>query len=215
MSASIHTFQMSEKCLLIRFNEINTREAHHKVIKIYQRLKAKPFHGFTEAVPAYDSIAILFDPEKSIDIENEINELISSDQEHPLQPGKLHEIKVKYGGLEGPDLNSVAKENSISPEELIRLHTEREYDVYLVGFTGGFPYLGFTHEKLTTARKEKPDPRVPAGSVALAGNQTGIYPYEGPGAWKIIGRTEMCIFDLDQKEPGIIKPGDKIKFVEI
>jgi inhibitor of KinA len=84
----------------------------------------------------------------------------------------------------------------------------------MVGFSGGFPYLGFTHEKLYTERKQVPERSVPAGSVALAGNQTGIYPFESPGAWKIIGHTEFTVFDPKAKDPAIIKPGDKIRFVK-
>jgi inhibitor of KinA len=220
MHTGIEFSNLGEQALLLRFKDVVPEEAHAKIITLHQLLSAKPFAGFVETIPAYDSIAILYDIRKielncdsfSDQIRAEIETYLSASQEIPTK-GITHVIPVKYGGTQGPDLESVAKENNISPEELIRLHTERTYPVYMLGFSGGFPYLGFTHEKLFTARKAVPMQKVPAGSVALAGNQTGIYPFEGPGAWKIIGHTSYPVFDIHEKDPAIIKQGDLIKFV--
>ena len=205
---------------LVTFKDDNFTIANQKVLGIYHQLNVDPFPGFIESVPAYNSITVIYDLEKitaeektAFEKVSEIIEKIITSVTPDSSGGKLHEIHVKYGGDLGPDLIMVAAENNISAEELIRLHTERDYDVYMVGFTGGFPYLGFTHEKLTTGRKEVPDSKVKPGSVALAGNQTGIYPFESPGAWKIIGHTDYKIFDPEANEPAIIKPGDKVRFV--
>jgi len=189
-------------------------------MQLHRRLSAQPFTGFVESVPAYDSMALLYDITKiqlnavsfKHQIQSEIEKYLSDIKDEAIK-GTTHLIPVKYGGQFGPDLEAVAMENGISTEELIRLHTEKTYPVFMLGFAGGFPYLGFTHEKLFTNRKKIPMQHVPAGSVGLAGNQTGIYPFESPGAWKIIGHTSYCIFDVHKNDPAIIQPGDKVKFV--
>lgn len=215
MDASVSLFPFSERCLLLRFSDLPLEAAHREVIGLYRKLLEQPFEGFEEAVPAYDSLAILYDPTRGSDIEAAVRRLLAETKSAAPPPGRLHEIPVHYGGTDGPDLPAVARENGITEQELVSLHTGRDYEVCLIGFTGGFPYLGFTEERLHTARKDAPDPRVPAGSVALAGNQTGIYPRESPGAWKIIGRTDLGIFDPDAPEPALFQPGDRIRFVEV
>lgn len=214
LEASVSLFPFSERCLLLRFGDLPVEDAHREVIGFYRKLLERPFEGFEEAVPAYDSVAILYDPERVPDIEATVRLLLAEVKAMAPPPGRLHEIPVHYGGADGPDLPAVARENGLSEEELVRLHAGREYTVCLIGFTGGFPYLGFTDARIYTTRKDSPNPRVPAGSVALAGNQTGIYPQEGPGAWKIIGRTDQRIFDPDAPEPALFQPGDRIRFVE-
>lgn len=221
MPGSMNIMPFSEGAIFIRFEHTSIPDANKEVMKLYRHLKEHPFPGYIESVPAYDSITIIYNPreaQKKNDspFDGVINEIINTSSliENSRSAVKTHEIPVYYGGQEGPDLVLVAEENGISPEELIRLHTGTEYDVFMIGFAGGFPYMGFTDEKLFTSRKSKPEKSVPAGSVALAGNQTGIYPFETPGAWKIIGRTSYLVFDPKAENPAIIKPGDKIKFVK-
>ena len=211
---SVSLFPFGERWLLLHFGGQPVETAHRTLISLYRHLHREPFPGFTEAVPAYDSLAIGYDPQQVEDIESQVRALLAENRDTEPEPGPLHEIPVHYGGAEGPDLSRVAKENGLNERELVQLHTGREYEVYLLGFTAGFPYLGFTHPRLATARKERPEPRVPAGSVALAGNQTGIYPREGPGAWQLIGRTERLIFDPDAQQPALFQPGDRVRFVE-
>jgi inhibitor of KinA len=220
MAIKIETSGLGEHALLLRFRGISLEEAHHRLMRLHRHLTLKPFTGFVDSVPAYNSIAIIYDITKLPSLQetfaNQVRSQIEKYLTDPMDTkdeGVTHIIPVKYGGIHGPDLETVAKENDISVEELIRLHTESIYPVYMIGFSGGFPYLGFTHEKLFTKRKTIPMQRVKAGSVALAGNQTGIYPFEGPGAWKIIGHTSYPIFDVHKDDPANIKPGDQIKFV--
>lgn len=220
MAAGIETSNFGEQAMLLRFKDITLDEAHLKIITLHKKLSRKAFTGFVESVPAYDSITILYDITKINASQDSFTNVVRNEIESYLkeaneitEAGVTHTIPVKYGGIHGPDLEMVAKENGISQEELIRLHTERTYPVYMLGFSGGFPYLGFTHEKLFTKRKAAPMQKVPAGSVAIAGNQTGIYPFEGPGAWKIIGHTSYPVFDINKDDPATIKAGDRIKFV--
>jgi KipI family sensor histidine kinase inhibitor len=122
-------------------------------------------------------------------------------------------ISVTYGGADGPDLASVAAFASCSEEDVIRLHTENVYRVYMLGFLPGFAYLGSVDPRIAMPRLGTPRLRVPAGSVGIAGAQTGIYPSEMPGGWRIIGRTSIKLFDPTRDEPSMLKAGDRVKFV--
>jgi KipI family sensor histidine kinase inhibitor len=120
---------------------------------------------------------------------------------------------VRYGGEHGPDLLPVAEFHHVSPAEIVRLHTSRDYTVFMMGFTPGFPYLGKLDEALVTPRLETPRTHVPAGSVGIAGAQTGIYPIDSPGGWRILGRTSLSLFDLSAPQPFLFAPGDMVRFV--
>ena len=125
------------------------------------------------------------------------------------------EIPVHYGGASGLDLESVAATLALSPRDVIRLHSEREYTVYMMGFTPGFPYMGILNERLTLPRMSTPRTHVPAGSVAIAGSQTGIYPLDSPGGWHILGWTPLKLFDPTSENPFLFAPGDVVKFIPI
>lgn len=168
-----------------------------------------------ETVPAYctvlihyDSLAITYSQ-----IKNLIEEKISLLDDSTHRPSRRLEIPVLYGNASGPDLEPAATTLALSPSELIRLHSEREYIVYMMGFTPGFPYLGILNEKLTLPRMSTPRTRVPAGSVAIAGSQTGIYPVDSPGGWHIIGHTPLKLFDPTSETPFLFAPGDTVKFI--
>lgn len=171
----------------------------------------------TETVPAYCTLLVHYDPLESL--YNEIKTLI--EEKLPLLDDSTHgpsrhlEIPVFYGNASGPDLEPAAATLALSPSELIRLHSEREYTVYMMGFTPGFPYMGILNEKLTLPRMSTPRTRVPAGSVAIAGAQTGIYPVDSPGGWHILGWTPFKLFDPLSENPFLFAPGDVVKFVPI
>lgn len=132
--------------------------------------------------------------------------------DHPL---RLIEIPVCYGGVFGPDIVEVAQQSGLTDTEVAALHSEGIYDVHAVGFTPGFPYLGGLPEKLHTPRRATPRLNVPAGSVGIGGQQTGIYPQSSPGGWQLIGRTPRKLFDLRNEPPAILRVGDRVKFVRI
>jgi inhibitor of KinA len=120
-----------------------------------------------------------------------------------------------YGGAAGPDLPVVAQHCGLPEAEVIRLHSEVLYEVYLVGFVPGFAYLGGLPAQLATPRRQTPRPAVPAGSVGIAGQQTGIYPMDIPGGWQLIGRTSVSLFNPEQDPPALLQPGDLISFTPI
>jgi inhibitor of KinA len=122
---------------------------------------------------------------------------------------------VRYGGEYGPDLGLVARNAKITEEEVVAIHTSREYFCYMLGFTPGFAYLGNLDDRIATPRLETPRLRVPAGSVGIAGNQTGFYGVESPGGWRIIGRLETVTFDARKEPPSTVLPGDRVRFLSV
>jgi inhibitor of KinA len=134
--------------------------------------------------------------------------------EEPPAP-RLVEIPVCYGGVYGPDLEAVARHTGLPPQELIRRHAAGSYRVYMLGFAPGFAYLGGMDEQLATPRKAEPRTAIPAGSVGIAGGQTGVYPLETPGGWQLIGRTPLPLFDAQRNPPSLLQMGNRVRFVPI
>jgi inhibitor of KinA len=129
--------------------------------------------------------------------------------------GRLVEIPTRYGGADGEDLPLVAELTGLSPSQVIELHAGTEYDVFMLGFAPGFAYLGVVPEAIVVPRRPSPRPRVPAGSVAIAGRQTAVYPVESPGGWNLVGRTELVLWDPSREPPALLAPGDRVRFVPI
>jgi inhibitor of KinA len=124
-------------------------------------------------------------------------------------------IPVCYAKTFAPDLEDLALQNKISQEEVIRIHTSATYRVYMIGFLPGFAYMGRVDERIVTPRRSQPRTMVPAGSVGIAGEQTGIYPFASPGGWNIIGQTPVALFDVKRKQPVLLQPGDEVTFYSI
>ncbi len=185
-------------------------------------LEREALPGVTEIVPAYCSFLILFEPATldlgrlKAQIEELFQEIEDSGDEEPGASGRSVEIPVCYGGDYGPDLASVAQHNDLSPEEVVRIHSSGTYPVYMLGFAPGFPYLGGLDERIATPRLDTPRSHVPAGSVGIAGSQTGIYPLASPGGWRLIGRTPLTLFDPTAEDPvPYYRPGDSLCFVAV
>jgi inhibitor of KinA len=124
-------------------------------------------------------------------------------------------VPTCYGGDLGPDLPFVAQHNGLLPEDVIGIHTGQTYRVYMLGFAPGFPYLGGMSERIAAPRRPSPRIAVPAGSVAIAGTQTGVYPMESPGGWQIIGRTALRLFHPERDPPALLRMGDQVRFRSI
>jgi KipI family sensor histidine kinase inhibitor len=207
-----------ESGLLVVFgNEINL-EINQRVHQMAKWVKRAKLPGVVEVIPAYASILIGFDPIQ-IDYDT-LQRLIMDYKEEQIdlithQSEKAIEIPTIYGGKYGPDLNFVAEYNCLSPEEVIRLHSEVEYTVFMMGFSPGFPYLGGMNPAIAAPRLSSPRTRVPAGSVGIAGTQTGIYPSDSSGGWRLIGWTPLRLFDPDTEPHFLLKPGDRLRFVPI
>ncbi len=171
--------------------------------------------GVIETVPAFASLLVRYDPLLT-DYDAlcaQLRRLASGLNDEAAAQGRTVEIPVCYGGPYGEDLPFVASHAGLSEEEVIRLHSERPYRIYMLGFLPGFPYLGGLNERLFTPRLQTPRTRIPAGSVGIGGQQTGIYPMESPGGWQLIGRTPLRLFDPDRPLP--YAAGDFIRFVPI
>lgn len=204
--------------LLVEFGDTIDPETNRRVLSLDSTLRANCPEGVKESVPTYRSLLIEYDPEKTTYVK--LCSRVRNLEEKPSAAGiesSPHRIVIPaaYGGEFGPDLEDLARLNNMTTEEVVRLHSEKEYRVYMVGFVAGFPYLGEVDERIATPRLSTPRLRVPAGSVGIAGKQTGIYPCEAPGGWRIIARTPLRLFDYRKSLPGIIKPGDIVKFRQI
>lgn len=132
-------------------------------------------------------------------------------------PGRarLVEIPTRYGGSDGEDLSLVAELTGMTEAEVVDLYGGTEYEVFMLGFAPGFAYLGLVPEAIALPRRATPRPRVPAGSVAIAGRQTAVYPVETPGGWHLIGRTDLVLWDAARQEPALLAPGDRVRFVRV
>jgi KipI family sensor histidine kinase inhibitor len=130
-----------------------------------------------------------------------------------LRKPRQLQIPVRYGGEYGVDLQFVADYHHLRVDDVIRIHSEKTYVVYMMGFTPGFPYMGKLDEAIVTPRLETPRTHVPAGTVAIAGSQTGIYPIDSPGGWRLIGHTSLRLVDPESQTPFLFSPGDEVKFL--
>lgn len=172
--------------------------------------------AITEVVPTYRSATVHYRPE--VFSYEELNQLLA-----PLAQGSAEEaeelpvveIPVCYGGEYGPDLEEVAQHCSLTPEEVIARHTAPTYRIYMLGFTPGFPYLGGMDPSIAAPRRKEPRIHIPAGSVGIAGEQTGVYPIVSPGGWQLIGRTPLRLFDPQREQPILLSAGAGIRFVPI
>jgi KipI family sensor histidine kinase inhibitor len=180
-------------------------------------LEREPIRGIVELIPTYCSLLIQYDPMdlRYGQLRDRLGALVTQLDEVEMPPKQVVEIPVAYGGEYGPDLGEVARAHNISEEEVIKLHSEPEYPIYMLGFVAGFPYLGGMNKAIATPRKKSPRLKIEAGSVGIAGEQTGIYSVESPGGWQIIGRTPLKLYDVNRNEPVLLKAGQYIKFKPI
>ncbi len=209
---------VGDRALLVEFGDTIDLEANQKVHALDHAISKRELYGVEECVPTYRSLLVYFDPSKTSyeqtvfrlkDLEGRLGEFKLS------ALARMIEVPVVYGGEYGPDLEYVAEYHGLSTCEVVRLHSSKEYAVYMIGFIAGFPYLGEVTDEIATPRLKTPRLIVPAGSVGIAEKQTGIYPYESPGGWQIIGRTPLEFFDLNKYPPALAQPGDIVKFVPI
>jgi KipI family sensor histidine kinase inhibitor len=204
----------SDQSLLVSFGEVIDLDTHHRVLKLLRLLEAEPIPSVRNLHPAYTSILIVFDPvaQDHAAIEGALQPYISRLDSVALPEPRTVEIPVRYGGDDGPDLEELAALRGITPQRVIELHSSAHYVVYFVGFVPGFAYLGGLPAELATPRLESPRKRVPKGSVAIGGTHTGIYPFETPGGWRLIGRTPLEIFDPSSAELSRVRIGDLVRF---
>lgn len=214
-SPGMRVVDSSDRSLLVALGEEISLAAQREVLRLTPLLRSA--RGVTNVHPAYASILIDFDPLAigHRDMERAVAELYAQAADAPLPEPRMVEIPVVYGGDYGPDLEAVAALTGHTPEEVVAIHSSASYLVYFLGFSPGFPYLGGLPESIAAPRLETPRKRVPAGSVAIGGRQTGVYPMASPGGWRIIGRTSLQLFQPDADPPVLLQMGDHVRFVPV
>ncbi|GAB6101421.1 5-oxoprolinase subunit PxpB [Thermococcus atlanticus] len=204
-----------DSALVIIFGDKIDEKINKKVHAVADAIEKASPDWLVEAVPTYTSIYVYYNPLKLSYQEalNAIKPFLSAEPEKEKQ--RVVEIPTVYGGEFGPDIEFVARHNGLTVDDVIEIHSKPLYRVYMLGFTPGFAYLGGMDERIATPRLERPRLKVPAGSVGIAGKQTGIYPMESPGGWRLIGRTPLRLFMPEKDPPTLLQPGDYIRFVPV
>ena len=216
---------LGETALIIDFGNTIDESINKLVHSLFYQLQHDPIPGMIEAVPGYSSLTIYYD---ILFIRNTLNKqttafewvseslkkFIPKENIETGDPQILIKVPVCYEIEYAPDLGFIASQNEISPGEVIYLHTSMTYHIYMLGFLPGFAYMGMVDEKISSSRKQKPV-FVEAGSIGIAGKQTGIYPFRSQGGWQIIGRTPLKLFDKEKINPVLFKAGDKVQFYSI
>jgi KipI family sensor histidine kinase inhibitor len=227
MSAAAHDFaieSLGETALLLRFGDGLDAGANARVHAASSALHAAGLPGIVDIVPAYATLALHYDPSAWSDahdgsparhIAAAVHAVLGAPPERTLHASASVDIPVCYGGDFGPDLDALASHAGLDAADVIARHAASTYQVAMLGFAPGFPYLFGLDPSLTMARRATPRTRVPAGSVAIGGVQTGIYPSELPGGWQLIGRTPLTLFDARRDPPSLLMPGDRVRFVPI
>jgi inhibitor of KinA len=220
-------YPLNERAITIELGESISEDVHGRVMSLRDEILEKSFAGILDVVTAYTTVTVYFDPDL---ISNSILQgktplqkmtQFVSEKAISLKEGKdntvnsVITIPVCYHHDFAFDLQWVASHHNTTDEEIVRRHTNMEFTVFMIGFTPGFPYMGILPSDLESPRKQNPRIQVPAGSVGLAGKQTGIYPSATPGGWQIIGRTPLTLFDAKSARPSLLKPGDKVRFESI
>jgi inhibitor of KinA len=218
-------FSLGDTAITIDFGNCIDEAINQKVMAGFRQLQKDPLPGMIESVPAYSSLTVYYDisfirktvpKEQAVFdwIKGQIGQRLAAPAPEEAGTETRIRIPVCYDQEFAPDIQELATMNNISTDELIRIHTARSYRVYMLGFLPGFAYLGEVDERIAMPRKAQPA-MVTAGSVGIAGRQTGIYPLTSPGGWQIIGRTPKQLFDAHKENPALVKAGDIIEFYSI
>jgi inhibitor of KinA len=225
MTATPKIFPLGDGALTIDLGNAISDELNARAISLAESIRAKPFDGLIETVPAYSSVGVFYDvikvrlayPEFPTAFEA-VRELVSivlqQDRESDDVARRLVKIPVDFGVDAALDLDVVAEHGGMEPAEVIELFCSRTYRVFMLGFLPGFAYMGTVDDRIAVPRRSSPRKSVPKGSIGIAGNQTGIYPLESPGGWQIIGRTSVEIFTPNTDSPCLLRPGDEVRFLD-
>jgi inhibitor of KinA len=216
---------MGDGCLIVEFGQRVDEEINRTARSVADYLMAHPIEGVVDIVPAFTSVAVHYRPEALTDsttrdpphrrLRRRIEAILAQGVARPSDVPRVVEVPVCYGGDFGPDLAEVAAACGLPPEQVIELHGASPHVVYMLGFAPGFPYLGGLDPRLAMPRRATPRTRIPAGTVAIAREQTAIYSLETPGGWNLIGRTPLKLFTPQASPPCLLQLGDSVRFVPI
>jgi len=209
-------YNIHDRAITIEFAEEISEATNRRVIALQHAIESNPFNGFIESVPAYGSLTVYFNENLSATavrlLFSELIAQVADTIDSSSTPGRKISIPVCYDPSLGIDLTWVSSHLNLSVDEIISLHTSVAYRVYMIGFIPGFPYMGTLPKQLEVPRKQTPSLKIPMGSVAIAGKQTGIYPAEVPGGWQVIGRTPLKMFDPSTSPCSFLNAGDLVQF---
>jgi len=206
---------LGDSAITVALGEGISRSLSADVLRVAEGLRAASLLGVTEIVPAYATLGVFYDPLRVNfdELRDRLRPVVEQSRDSqattPSSATRTIRIPVSY---DGEDLAEVAERTGHTVDEVIELHSAREYYVYVIGFVPGFAYLGEIDSSLILPRRSTLRKRVPAGSVGIAEAQTGVYPFETPGGWHLIGRTETKMFDAEREEPALLRVGDRVVF---
>ncbi|HIT35727.1 MAG TPA: 5-oxoprolinase subunit PxpB [Candidatus Faecousia intestinavium] len=217
MQNKIKLLTAGDSSILLQFGNTIDPAINRKIAATVQLMREQHINGVTDVIPAFCSLLINYDPRviSYEQIKRRMEALVKIDVTAGDTRKRVFEIPVCYGGEYGPDIRNIADHAGLSVEEVIQIHTSRDYLIYMLGFLPGFTYLGGLDERIHTPRLANPRIRIPAGSVGIGGSQTGIYPMDSPGGWQLMGMTPVKTYDPDREVPILVEAGDYIRFVAI
>ncbi len=219
-------YPVSDHAITLDFGQEMNAQTNQRIMLLFQLLQEKNIAGIKDIIPAYSSICLVYDCKLVLKIAGGISAyaflkglldalVIELSNKISSNTGRNLKLPVCYNPILAPDLMPLIETLQLGIEEFIALHTNTSYRVYMIGFLPGFAYMGTVNKKIISPRKQNPRNIVPAGSVGIAGAQTGIYPIDCPGGWQLIGRTPLQIFDANKKQPSFFMPGDTVCFEPI
>lgn len=217
MYTEVKYLPAGDRALVMEFaNEIDPA-VNQKIRASIKAVEKSSISGIQEMIPTYRSVLVIYNPLqiKFAQLVESLKKIESSIGNEKEETGIVFEIPTVYGGEYGPDINFVAEHNNLSVEEVIDIHTSKDYLIYMLGFTPGFTYLGGMSDKIETPRLATPRTAIPAGSTGIAGKQTGIYPIQSPGGWQLIGKTPVKLYNPYNEPPVFMHAGDYIRFKKI
>jgi inhibitor of KinA len=209
---------LSDEAIVIEVGDEISKEATNLVRSITKRIEESLFDSIIEVIPAFTTVTVFYQVTEELqykDIKKIIEKTLVEMKDSESIEQRTIEIPVCYGGEHGPDLEFVASHNQLTVEEVIAIHSSGTYEVNMIGFAPGFPFIGGMSEEIAAPRRSTPRLRIPERSVGIAGMQTGVYPIETPGGWQLIGRTPMDLFLPNEEIPSLLHAGDRIVFKPI
>ena len=214
---NIRILTAGDSSLLVEFGKVISPETNRRITALVQLLKVQHMEGVVDIIPAFCSLLINYDPRviSYEEIRERMQNLLKMDATMDAGKKKIFEIPVCYGGAYGPDIGTIAKHAGLTEEEVIQIHSSRDYLIYMLGFLPGFCYLGGLDERIHTPRLANPRIKISAGSVGIGGSQTGIYPMDSPGGWQLMGMTPVKTYDPDREIPILVEAGDYIRFIPV
>lgn len=206
-----------DSSLLIEFGKEISPEINKRISATVQLMKEQHIEGVVDVIPAFASLLINYDPRVIAydKLVKRMKHLLKMDAKVETGKKRIFEIPVCYGGEFGPDLENIAKHANLTEQEVIDIHSSRDYLIYMLGFLPGFCYLGGLDERIYTPRLVNPRIKIEAGSVGIGGSQTGIYPLESPGGWQLMGKTPVKTYDPERETPILVEAGDYIRFIPV